>query len=143
MNKLIKNSELIKRILLASLSLLIMIIAIVMFSLSFQNENDGWGTDVSFDMDSVVIFLCGLAFLCYSIYSIYAYKKNISCRTAYYGAAITTSALLAFYPLGVFFKAMAKEKPFLENQEYLYIGILGIVLLFYLGFSYLADAHKK
>lgn len=143
MNKLIKNSELIKRCLLVGLSLILIIISLTMFSLSFQNENDGWGTDVSFDMDSVVIFLCGLSFLCYGIYSIYAYKKKISCKTAYYGAAFVTSALLAFYPLGVFFKAMAKGKPFLENQEYLYVGILGVVLLIYLGFSYLADTYKK
>ncbi len=138
MNKLIKNSELIKRCLLVGLSLILIIVSLTMFSLSFQNEND-----VSFDMDSVVIFLCGLSFLCYGIYSIYAYKKKISCKTAYYGAAFVTSALLAFYPLGVFFKAMAKGKPFLENQEYLYVGILGVVLLIYLGFSYIADTYKK
>ena len=56
MNKLIKNSELIKRCLLVGLSLILIIVSLTMFSLSFQNENDGWGTDVSFDMDSVVMW---------------------------------------------------------------------------------------
>ena len=139
MKKLMKNSEWIKRGLITFMGASIVIISIVMFALSFSRYDDGYGTDISFDMDSVILCLCGIALLVYGISSIYAYHKNISTKIAYYGAFGTISVLLAFYPLGVFFKAISKGKPFLENQEYLYIGIIGLIMIAFLIFSYISD----
>ncbi len=143
MKKLMKNSEWIKRGLVAFMGLSIMIIAIVMFALSFGSYDDGYGTDISFDMDFVILFICGIALLVYGIYTIYAYHKNLSTKLAYYGAFGIISVLIAFYPLGVFFKAISKGKPYLENQEYLYAGILGLIMIAFLIFSYISDQKRK
>ncbi|MDE5714849.1 MAG: hypothetical protein K2I42_01830 [Anaeroplasmataceae bacterium] len=143
MKKLKKNSELFKRWMIVFFAIILMTVSIVMFSLSFEKYNDGYGTDLSFDMDLIVLFICGISILVYGVYSIVAYYKKLSLKTAYYGAFGTVSVLISFYPLGVFFKAMSKNKPFLENQEYLYIGILGIGILLYLVFSYIADSNKE
>lgn len=143
MKKLIKNSELIKRVLLVVMASMLTILSLVMLSISYESYNDGYGTDISIDMDYLVLTLCGIAFLIYGVYSIIAYKKNYSTQSAYYGTLGTISVLLSFYPLGVFFKALAKEKPFLEIQEYLYIGLLGLVFLLYLLFTYLSDKNKE
>lgn len=143
MKKLIKNSELIKRVLLVVMASMLTILSLVMLSISYESYNDGYGTDISIDMDYLVLALCGIAFLVYGVYSIIAYKKNYSTQSAYYGTLGIISVLLSFYPLGVFFKALAKEKPFLEIQEYLYIGLLGLVFLLYLLFTYLSDKNKE
>lgn len=143
MNQLKKNSELIKRSMIALLGFLAMIISIVEFSLSFYKENDGWGTDISFNMDSVILFICGLAIFIYGAYCLYAYKKKKDTEAMYYGCFGIVAVMMAFYPCGVFFKAMAKKKPFLENQDYLYIGILGIVMIAYLIFSYISNSKNK
>lgn len=143
MKNLCKNSGLIKRVFVTLLGLAVSIISIVEFSLSFYKENDGWGTDISFDMDSIALLICGVALTIYGIYCIFAYYKNKETDMAYYGAFGVISVITAFYPLGVFFKAMAKNKPFLDNQDYLYIGIIGILMIAYLIFSYLSDYKKN
>ncbi|MDE6407740.1 MAG: hypothetical protein K2K48_00490 [Anaeroplasmataceae bacterium] len=138
MKQLKKNSELIKRILIILLSLVLMISSITIFALSLETYEGGFDAD----MDSIVLFFCGVALLVYGIYSVYALKKGCSMQTIYYGCFGAISVLMGFYPLGVFFKAMAKNKPFIENQEYLYIGILGIIMIAYLIFSYISE-HKE
>ena len=139
MKQLKKNSELIKRILIILLSVVIMGSAMALFALSIETYVGGFDAD----MDSIVLFFCGVFLLIYGSYSVYAYKKNLSCQNVYYGSFGAISVLIGFYPLGVFFKAMAKHKPYLENQEYLYIGILGLVMIAYLIFSYLSDHKEK
>ncbi len=143
MKNLKKNSEIVKRWILVGLSLFILAISIAFIALSFGYADDGYGTDISFNMDYVVFLLCGIAMLCYSIYSVIGYYKNKNLKMAYYSAFGVISVLLAFYPLGVFFKAMSKHKPFLEYQEYLYIGILGIGLIAYLLFQFLSDQQTE
>lgn len=137
------KNELIKRWLIVIFAAVFMIITAVLFGLSLEIYDDGYGTDVSFDMDMIVCFLCGIALLVYGIYSLYALKKKKSMQLAYYGAFGVIAVLTTFYPLGVFFKAMAKKKPFLENQDYLYLGILGLILLIYLIVSYLGDKQEN
>lgn len=137
MKQLKKNSELIKRCLIILLGTILLASGITLFSLSIDSYEGGFDAD----MDSVVLALCGVALFIYGIYSVYALKKNKSLEIAYYGTFGAISVMLAFYPLGVFFKAMAKNKPFIENQEYLYMGILGIVVIIYLIFSYISE-HK-
>ncbi|MDE5565829.1 MAG: hypothetical protein K2I77_02475 [Anaeroplasmataceae bacterium] len=143
MKNLCKNSGLLKRIFIVLLGLAVSIISIVEFSLSFYKENDGWGTDISFDMDSIALLICGVALTVYGIYCIYAFYKDKEIEMAYYVTFGVIAVILAFYPLGVFFKAMAKHKPFLDNQDYLYIGIVGILMIAYLIFSYLSDYRKN
>ena len=138
MQMLQKNSSLIKRCILIGLAALIVIISIVMFSLSFEIYDDGYGTDISFDMDYIVLMCCGIALLVYGILDVISYRRQKSTRIAFYSCFGVISSLLSFYPLGVFFKAISKGKPYLENQEYLYIGIIGLFMLAYILFSYLS-----
>ncbi|MDE6656935.1 MAG: hypothetical protein K2J85_08085 [Anaeroplasmataceae bacterium] len=138
MKQLKKNSELIKRILIILFAGVLIGISIALFALSIEVYEGGFDAD----MDTIVLFFCGVALLVYGIYSVYALKKKISDKTIYYGAFGAISVLTAFYPLGVFFKAMAKHKPFLANQEYLYIGILGVIMIAYLIFSYISDQKE-
>lgn len=139
MKQLKKNSELIKRCLIILLAVVVMASSIALFSLSLEVYEGGFDAD----MDSIVLFFCGVALLVYGIYSVYVLKKRLPVQTIYYGAFGAISVLIGFYPLGVFFKAMAKHKPFIENQEYLYIGILGIVMIAYLMFSYISEHKEK
>lgn len=143
MKSLKSNSELLKRGMIVLFAVLFMVICIIEFCFSFEIYDDGYGTDISLDMDMIVYFLCGCSLLVYGIYSIYGYKKNKDLTLPYYASFSVIATLLTFYPLGVFFKALAKQKPFIENQEYLYIGILGLVLIAYLLFSYISDTKKK
>lgn len=139
MKHLKKKSELIKRGLIILVGALLMIFAITLFALSIESYEGGFDAD----MDYVVLCLCGMSLFIYGIYSVYALRKNKSLQIAYYGSFGAISVLLAFYPLGVFFKAMAKNKSFLENQEYLYIGLLGIVFILYLIFSYMSENKEN
>ncbi|MDE6661411.1 MAG: hypothetical protein K2J93_06280 [Anaeroplasmataceae bacterium] len=138
MKQLKKNSELIKRILIILLALVIMGSSVALFALSIEVYEGGFDAD----MDDVVLLFCGVFLLIYGSYSVYAYKKNLSCQNVYYGSFGAISVLMGFYPLGVFFKAMAKHKPYADNQEYLYIGILGLVMIAYLIFSYISKQRQ-
>ncbi|MDE7105958.1 MAG: hypothetical protein K2O22_02200 [Anaeroplasmataceae bacterium] len=138
MKQLKRNSELIKRCLIILLAVVLMAFSITFFCLSLAVYEGGFDAD----MDSIVMFFCGVALLVYGIYSVYALKKGLSVHTIYYGSFGAISVLIGFYPLGVFFKAMAKHKPFIENQEYLYIGILGVIMIAYLIFSYISEQKE-
>ena len=137
------KSEIIKRWIIVILASAIIGISVSLFILSFEIYNDGYGTDISFNLDMIIFFICGVAILVYGIYSIYAYKKHLSMLFAYYASFSVITVLLTFYPLGVFFKALAKGKSFVEYQEYLYLGVFGFIILIYLIFSYLCDLRKN
>lgn len=142
MNKILKNSELIKRFIIIAIASILLIISLVFYCQSYSVYDDGFGTDISFDMDYAVLLICSTALLIYGIYSVYAYKKNLSDRSAYYGSFGVISVIMMGYPLGTFFKAMAKGKDFADNQGYLIVGIIGLAMVLYLAFSYLAEKRK-
>lgn len=139
MNKIIKNSALLKAIMVVAFGSILAIISIIYFAQSYSFYQDEWGTDISFDNDSIVMLLCSIAILIYGIYSVIAYKKSLSSKNVYYGSFGVVACLISFYPLGRFFRALAKGSTFVNCQDYLYISIIGIVMLFYLIFSYLNE----
>ena len=136
MNKIVKNSTLLKNIMIIVLAVLLMITSLIYFIQSYSVYSDEWGTDISIDTDYLVLLICSICILIYGIYSLIAYKKNLNTKNAYYACFGVTSVLIGFYPLGIFFKSLAKEVPYLECQGYLYIGIIGIAFIMYLVFSY-------
>ena len=140
MNKLINNSKLIKDILLIIISSLLCVFSLVFLIQSYSFYSDEWGTDISFDEDYVVALVIGAAILAYSIVNLVA-KSSSTKKNCYYLSFGVTSALIAFYPLGIFFKSLAKE-PYLECQAYLYVGILGLFFLRYVLMSYLSEKKK-
>lgn len=136
MNKIVKNSTLLKNIMIIVLASLLCIVSLIYFIQSYSFYSDEWGTDISIDSDYLVLFLCSICILIYGIYSLVAYKKNLCTKNAYFGCFGVASVLIGFYPLGIFFKSLAKEIPYIECQGYLYMGIIGIAFIMYLAFSY-------
>ncbi len=142
MKKLIKNSALLKNCMIIAVAAMLCIISIIYFVQSYSFYSDEYGTDISFDSDSIALFLCSISILIYGIYSVYAWKKNLSSENPYYLCFGVVACLITFYPLGRFFRALAKDSKFVDCQDYLYVSILGIILLAYLVFSYLSKKKE-
>lgn len=139
MNKIVKNSSLLKNIMIIVIASLLCIVSLIYFIQSYSFYSDEWGTDISIDSDYLVLFLCSICILVYGIYSLVAYKKNISTKNVYFGCFGVASVLIGFYPLGIFFKSLAKEVSYKDCQGYLYIGIIGLAVIIYLVFSYIEN----
>lgn len=142
MKKLISNKNKLTSLMITIVGILFAIISIIYMIQSYSYYSDEWGTDISFDEDSIVMLLISVVLIVYGLYSNYAYNKNISTINAYHLSFGTISLLLSFYPIGQFIKGLAKEKPFKEVQDYLYFGIVGLVLLTYIIISYI-NTRKK
>lgn len=136
MNKMVKNSALLKNIMIIVISVLFIAISLIYLIQSYTYYSDEWGTDISIDSDYLVLLICSICILIYGICSLIAYKNTTSCKNSYYACFGVASALIAFYPLGIFFKSLAKEIPYKDCQGYLYIGIIGLAFIMYLIFSY-------
>lgn len=103
---------------------------LVQYSMSFGVYDDGYGTEIYSDNDWLVLTMASLIMLVYAIYAtvkIYHFKPIN--QNGLLVVALIVSSLASLYPLGVFTKAMVKGKDFAPNQWYLYIGILGLILL--------------
>ena len=133
-----------KNILLIAIPALIIIFNLVFYIQSYSFYQDEWGTDISFDSDYLVYMLCGVALL---IPAVLQATKGYS-KENYLIGGVVVGSLLGFYPLGVFFKTLfkaiikGKEFSFADNQAYLYIGIIGCVLLAYVIVS-IIDYRKE
>ncbi len=134
MNNLMKWKKIINIIIGAFIT----IVSVVMFIQSYEKYSDEFGTDISFNNDYVILLLIGLTIL---IYGIITFKTENS--LSYQISGMVISSLVSFYSLGVFFKALNKaildkEKSFdfLDNQLYLYVGIVGALILGYYTVSY-------
>ena len=122
------------------------IISIIAVALSFNVYKDEYGTSIEANEDYIIIALGALLLLIYGIYRFYK-KGNTN---VLYGDAIliADSSLLAFYPLGVFFKnltkaiAKGKEFSFESYSFYLFIGIVGLSLLVYGIYKFVIDKKE-
>ncbi len=132
-----------KNILLILIPSLLILTGLIFYIQSYSYYADEWGTDISFDSDYLVIMILGAALLVLSINQIKSNNQNV-----YYGCTVTIGAVLGFYNLGCFFKALFKalsknkEFDFAGNQTYLYVGIIGVVMLIYFIASYI-DSKKN
>ncbi len=126
-------TKLIKKYTLLVLGLFISILALILLIKSFAVYDDGYGTDISFNMDMVVFLIIGIAVLIYGVNNL---RKDSNLEN-YYLTSLVITVLTACYPLGTFFKAIAKHKPFIDYSNYLYIGIIGLTLFIYYLFAYL------
>ena len=132
MNKIVKNSALIKNALIIAFGGLLTLINVIYF------ENDGWGSSIEFDENYIFALICSVIILIYGIINLINFKKNKDNGNLVYYTFGTISFMLAFYPLGKFFKGLAKQKEFVSIQDYLYLSLLGFVLLAFFIFHYLA-----
>lgn len=103
---------------------------ILKYAMSFGVYDDGYGTEIYSDKDWLVLSFSGLFLSVYSIYmTICAYKyKKVNLNITLL-VLLVVSANASLYPLGVFFKQLIKGKAYGDIQWYLYIGIVGSVLL--------------
>ncbi len=116
---------------------------LVEYSLSFGIYDDGYGTEIYSDNDWLVLTMASLIMFIYSLYaSVQIYHFKPINENGMLLVALIVSALASLYPLGVFTKAMVKGKEYASYQWYLYIGIVGLVML---GLSIFASftAYKR
>lgn len=133
-----KYNKIIKRSLIILFAIIIIVFSIFNFILSIEPYDGGFEAD----LDYIILLMCGLSILIYGILNIYSLKKNFDLKIAYYSCFGVISVLISFYFLGCFFKALAKNKPFIDNQIYLYTGLLGLIMIIYLIFRYKKDFYK-
>ncbi len=142
MKKILQNKNLLKYCTVLVIAVVLAIVSIVYFVQSYSFYKDEWGTDISFDTDSIVFFLSAIPLGIYGGYGLYAEEKGKDMNMVFYSCFMIVFVLLSFYPLGMFFKGLAKGKAYTEIQSYLYMGILSLVVLVYLGFSYWLDKKE-
>lgn len=138
MNKIVKNSALIKNALIIAFGGLLTLINVIYLCQTFYFKNDGWGSSIEFNENYIFALICSVIILIYGIINLINFKKNKDNGNLVYYTFGTISFMLAFYPLGKFFKGLAKQKEFVSIQDYLYLSLLGFVLLAYFIFHYLA-----
>lgn len=135
MKKLLSNRRTVGIIITAITSILTVLSLIFMIQ-SYEFYSDEWGTDISFDSDYLVLLIISITLLIAGIYLIYTYNKiynsNVIYATTFIGAL-----LFSLYPLGRFFRALAKKSTYVEAQWYLYVGLVGLVLLGLVIYKYI------
>lgn len=115
------------------------------FIMSYEFYQDEYGTDISFNEDTVVGMIIGLIVIAFSLIALFKNDK-VQKELNITGALI--SAILCFYPLGVFFKALFKaisnnkEFIFADYQNYLFIGVIFLCALVFMIIS-LVQLYKK
>jgi len=108
---------------------------------SYSKYDDGWGTDISMDMDLVVKTLVGLTLLICGIVVLVKTKNSQDTFRTYNTSIIVVGALMSIYPLGLMFKMINKHKSGSVIVDYLIWAIFGAFILAYGIISYIE--HKK
>jgi hypothetical protein len=133
-----KKSKLFAYIGLFVLALAGTITSLVFFIKSYAYYADEYGTDISFNYDYAILLIVTIMLSVYMGYKLYYYIRFNKLIARNYELAIGETALVSFYSLGVFFKAlfkaMSKKKDFdyISNQVYLYCGIFVLALCIFL-----------
>ena len=123
---------------LISTSLLVLF-SLILLTLSFSVNDDGFGTQFETNPDyAVLLMISCVAF----VYSLLVFLKKTNEKTAPISMMVAFS-LSSLYSLGVFIKAMVKQKPFLDYQLYFYIGIVTLAFLAYSIYSYIVVNDQK
>lgn len=138
-----------KNIALVVGSSLAFIFAFVGFVQSYSYD-DSWGIEIKFDKDYLALMLTCVVLIIYSVYVLY---MDIKAKTKNPLANLTSigliSAITFCYPLGVFFKELAKalskgnDFAYTDYQWYLYLSIIGLAFLVYAIISYIEYRKNK
>ena len=128
-------------------SVVIAVFSLVLFLTTFNFDKEEWGTEVGFDEKYTIVLIGALALL---FYSIYKFVKGDNAKVLYFNILmIVESALLGFYPLGIFFKTLTKaieankDFSYKDNQFYLYLGIIGLFVFATFIIKYFLDRKEK
>lgn len=112
---------------------------LVMYILSFESYNDGWGTDKSFNLDYFVSFIGFAAILVVGIISIYNVVKKKENNKLYINVILFISLIFTLYNAGLMFKNIAKKKELEDILPYMYLTIFGL----YLVYVFIINSIKK
>ena len=116
------------------------ILYLVLAIQSFSVYDDGYGTDVSVNADYITLLVAGIIVLVTGIKHLVRAKKNQELGLLYpYGYQIL-GFLMTFYPLGLGFKMIWKNKP---CANYFVWAIFGAFILAYGVISYLDNKKKE
>ncbi|MGM9969326.1 MAG: hypothetical protein ACI35S_02905 [Anaeroplasma sp.] len=143
MKKLLTNNKYLKPLMITLFGSVLAVVSVIYFIQSYSFYADEWGTDISFSTDAVVMLLCAIIFITYGLIVLYNENKNLPTNEKeFYVSFGLSTALISFYSLGQFFRGLAKHKGYIDIQDYLYAGILALVLLVYLGISFYNSKKK-
>ncbi len=136
-----------KSILTAVFGLFVTILYLVLYIQSYSKYNDGWGTDVSFDPNMLVLTVVGIAILATGLFACYSIKQQKDVNNIYNIGFATVGALMTFYPFGRMFKYVgkridAKGGYFGDIKHYLIWGLFGAFIIALVVINYL-DTRKK
>lgn len=129
-----KNNQLIIKILFIVLGAVLFLTSLSLFIQSIYVYDGGFEAN----QDYVVSMLISAIILVYTIYNL----KGKKLREAKNYVILSTSIIISAYSLGKFIKALVKGKKFVDNQVYLYAGLVALVLLLIGIFEYL-DIKKN
>ena len=130
-----------KGILMTLFGTFVFIYYLVLTLQSYSKYDDGWGTDISMDMDLVVKTLVGLTLLICGIVVLVKIRKHQDTFKVYNTSINVVGLLMCIYPLGLMFKSIAKHKSGSVIVDYLIWAIFGAFILAYGIISYIE--HKK
>jgi len=130
-----------KGILMTLFGTFVFVYYLVLTLQSYSKYDDGWGTDISMDMDLVVKTLVGLTLLICGIVVLVKTKNSQDTFKTYNTSIIVVGALMSIYPLGLMFKMINKHKSGSVIVDYLIWAIFGAFILAYGIISYIE--HKK
>ena len=140
-----------KGILMTLFGTFVFVYYLVLTLQSYSKYDDGWGTDISMDMDLVVKTLVGLTLLICGIVVLVKTKNSQDTFKTYNTSIIVVGTLMSIYPLGLMFKMINKLAKATDAAKiagykadivsYLIWAIFGAFILAYGIISYIE--HKK
>ncbi len=140
-----KNYNLISKISFVCFSSLLLIFSLVLYALSFEVYNDGFGIDFSTNEDLLVGLLVSIIIFIYSLIKLISKKEEIYIINSKNISITISSFIISFYSFGKFFKYLAKKGSnfiYVDYQVYLYLGFICLALAIYTIFKYLNDNKK-
>jgi len=142
-----------KGILMTLFGAFVFIYYLVLTLQSYSKYDDGWGTDISMDMDLVVKTLVGLTLLICGIVVLVKTKKHQDTFKTYNTSIIVVGALMSIYPLGLMFKMINKLAKATDEAkiagykadivDYLIWAIFGAFILAYGIICYIENKKKN
>ncbi len=132
-----------KGILMTLFGAFVFIYYLVLTLQSYSKYDDGWGTDISMDMDLVVKTLVGLTLLICGIVVLVKIRKHQDTFKVYNTSINVVGLLMCIYPLGLMFKSIAKHKSGSVIVDYLIWAIFGAFILAYGIISYIENKKKN
>ena len=132
-----------KAILMTLFGTFVFVYYLVLSLQSFSKYDDGWGTDISMDMDLLVKMFVGLILLICGIIAIIKNRKKENTFKTYNISINLVGALMCIYPLGLMFKQINKHKSGSVIVDYLIWSIFGAFILAYGIICYIENKKKN